>query len=128
MFAVIFEVHPRPGHWDDYLAHAGILRPEVQAIDGFISNTANYVPTKEPFLTATEQVSGQPVMSAAFYQFNPYIDEADYDAALYSAFVNAGFPSTIGFLIDTSRNGWGGTGRPTGPSTSTDARMVFTSS
>ena len=38
MFAVIFEVHPRPGHWDDYLNHAGILRPEVQAIDGFISN------------------------------------------------------------------------------------------
>jgi heme-degrading monooxygenase HmoA len=38
MFAVIFEVHPRQGHWDDYLNHAGILRPEVQAIDGFISN------------------------------------------------------------------------------------------
>ena len=38
MFAVIFEVHPRQGHWDDYLNHAGILRPEVEAIDGFISN------------------------------------------------------------------------------------------
>ena len=91
----------------------------VNSIDGFISNTANYVPTKEPFLTATEQVSGQEVMSATFYQYNPYIDEADYDAALYTAFVGAGFPSTIGFLIDTSRNGWGGAARPTGPSTST---------
>lgn len=38
MFAVIFEVCPRPGHWDDYLAHAAILRPEVMKIDGFIAN------------------------------------------------------------------------------------------
>jgi len=90
----------------------------VKSIDGFISNTANYIPTKEPFLTAMEQVAGQQVMAAPFYQFNPYIDEADYDAALYSAFVSAGFPSTIGFLIDTSRNGWGGANRPAGPSAS----------
>ena len=91
----------------------------VNSIDGFISNTANYVPTKEPFLTATGQVSGQSVISDSFYQYNPYIDESDYDAALYTAFVNAGFPSTIGFLIDTSRNGWGGAARPAAPSTST---------
>jgi len=90
----------------------------LESIDGFISNTANYVPTKEPFLTANQQVAGQQVIASAFYQYNPYIDEADYDAALYSAFVSAGFPSTIGFLIDTSRNGWGGPARPTGPSTS----------
>jgi heme-degrading monooxygenase HmoA len=38
MFAVIFEVNPRPGHMDDYLADAALMRPEVQAIDGFISN------------------------------------------------------------------------------------------
>ena len=91
----------------------------VNSIDGFISNTANYIPTKEPFLTATEQVGGQEVMAAAFYQYNPYIDESDYDAALYSAFVGAGFPTSIGFLIDTSRNGWGGPARPAGPGTST---------
>jgi cellulose 1,4-beta-cellobiosidase len=92
----------------------------LNSIDGFISNTANYIPTKEPFLTATQQVNGQQVMSAAFYQYNPYIDEADYDSALYSAFVGAGFPTKIGFLIDTSRNGWGGPARPQGPSPSTD--------
>ena len=105
---------------NEYLALVQGTPDGVHSIDGFISNTANYVPTQEPFLTATEEVSGQQVMSAAFYQYNPYIDEADYDAALYSAFVNAGFPATIGFLIDTSRNGWGGTARPTGPSSSTD--------
>jgi heme-degrading monooxygenase HmoA len=38
MFAVIFEVNPRPEAWDDYLSNAAILRPELLAIDGFIAN------------------------------------------------------------------------------------------
>ncbi|WP_428535409.1 antibiotic biosynthesis monooxygenase family protein [Rhodopila sp.] len=38
MFAVVFEVKPRPEAWDDYLGHAGALRPELVAIDGFIVN------------------------------------------------------------------------------------------
>lgn len=38
MFAVIFEVNPRPEAWDEYLAHAAILRPELLAIEGFIAN------------------------------------------------------------------------------------------
>jgi len=38
MFAVIFEVNPRPERREDYLAHAALLRPELQAIDGFIAN------------------------------------------------------------------------------------------
>jgi heme-degrading monooxygenase HmoA len=38
MFAVIFEVNPRPEAWDEYLGHAALLRPELVAIDGFISN------------------------------------------------------------------------------------------
>ncbi len=38
MFAVIFEVTPRPGRWEAYLAHAASLRPELVAIDGFIDN------------------------------------------------------------------------------------------
>jgi heme-degrading monooxygenase HmoA len=38
MFAVIFEVEPKPEHWDDYLALAGTLRPELEKIDGFIAN------------------------------------------------------------------------------------------
>src|SRR6185437_13434560 len=70
--------------------------------------------------TATQSINGQPVDSANFYQFNPYIDELTYDQAMYTNLVSAGFPSTIGMLIDTSRDGWGGPNRPTGPSTSTD--------
>jgi heme-degrading monooxygenase HmoA len=37
MYAVIFEVEPRPGRERDYLEIAAALRPEVEAIDGFIS-------------------------------------------------------------------------------------------
>lgn len=38
MFSVIFEVHPRPERWDDYLGHAKMLRPELEGIDGFVDN------------------------------------------------------------------------------------------
>jgi heme-degrading monooxygenase HmoA len=38
MFAVIFEVNPRPEAWDAYLGHAAALRPELVAIEGFIAN------------------------------------------------------------------------------------------
>ena len=38
MFAVIFEVTPRPERWDQYLKIAGVLRPEIERIDGFIDN------------------------------------------------------------------------------------------
>jgi cellulose 1,4-beta-cellobiosidase len=92
----------------------------VNSVDGFISNTANYTPTTEPYMTANETVGGNPVRSATFYQWNTYIDELTYDTDMRAAFISAGFPSTIGMLIDTSRNGWGGSGRPTGASTSTD--------
>ena len=38
MFAVIFEVQPKTDRWNDYLALAGSLRPELEKIDGFIEN------------------------------------------------------------------------------------------
>jgi heme-degrading monooxygenase HmoA len=38
MFAVIFEVHPKPERFEDYLAIATLLRPELEKIDGFIDN------------------------------------------------------------------------------------------
>lgn len=37
MYAVIFEVQPKPEHFDDYLSIAGELRSELEKIDGFIS-------------------------------------------------------------------------------------------
>ena len=85
----------------------------VSSVDGFISNTANTVPTSEPFMTATESVDGNPVDSTQFYSFDPYIDELTYDEAMYTNLVAAGFSANVGMLIDTSRNGWGGPLRPT---------------
>jgi cellulose 1,4-beta-cellobiosidase len=86
----------------------------VSSVDGFISDTANTTPTDEPFLpNSTLQVGGQPLDSANFYQYNPYFDEHTYDEAMHAALVTAGFPSSVGMLIDTSRNGWGGSTRPT---------------
>lgn len=90
------------------------------AIDGFVTNTANDTSLKEPFMTATQQVGGQQVMSATFFQFDPDIDEASFTADLYNRFTSAGWPTSIGFLTDTSRNGWGSAARPTGPSPSPD--------
>jgi heme-degrading monooxygenase HmoA len=38
VFAVIFEVQPKPERFDDYLALAKQLKPKLEAIDGFIDN------------------------------------------------------------------------------------------
>jgi cellulose 1,4-beta-cellobiosidase len=84
------------------------------SMDGFISDTANYTPVQEPFLTNPNlSVGGQQLDSANFYQFNPTFDELTYDTQMYNTLVSSGFPSSKKFLIDTSRNGWGGPNRPT---------------
>src|SRR6266536_5587812 len=38
MFAVIFEVQPKPERWNAYLDTARMLRPELERIEGFIDN------------------------------------------------------------------------------------------
>ncbi len=38
MFSVIFEVQPKTEHWDAYLGHARMLRPELEQVDGFVDN------------------------------------------------------------------------------------------
>jgi heme-degrading monooxygenase HmoA len=38
MFAVLFEVHPHTERWDEYLGLAKMLRPDLEAIDGFVDN------------------------------------------------------------------------------------------
>jgi cellulose 1,4-beta-cellobiosidase len=108
--------------WPSNMAPAGTLYANVvkattagfASIDGFISDTANTIPVQEPFLTnPTLSIGGNPVDSAQYYSYDPYFDEYDYDNAMYSTFVSDGFPSSIGMLIDTSRDGWGGPLRPT---------------
>jgi cellulose 1,4-beta-cellobiosidase len=89
-------------------------------IDGFVANTANTLPLREPFMTATQTVGGQQVMSNKFYEYNPMIDEVSFVADMWTRFTGAGFPTSLGMMMDTSRNGWGGPNRPTAASTSTD--------
>ena len=38
MFAVIFEVVPKPERKDEYLDLGKLLRPEIEKIDGFMDN------------------------------------------------------------------------------------------
>ncbi|WP_454044311.1 glycoside hydrolase family 6 protein [Cellulosimicrobium sp. Marseille-Q8652] len=89
------------------------------SVTGFVTNTANSTPLHEPFLEDV-QIGSTPVRSATFYEWNADFDEADWTAHLYDLLVAEGFPSSIGMLVDTSRNGWGGEDRPTAVSTSTN--------
>jgi len=91
----------------------------VASIDGFITDTANTTPLQEQFITGSTTVNGTQVISGTFYQYNPDVDEQSFTADMYSRLVSAGFPSSIGMIVDTSRNGWGGPNRPTAASTST---------
>ncbi|HEV2638023.1 MAG TPA: glycoside hydrolase family 6 protein [Actinocrinis sp.] len=120
--------------WPSNMSPAGTLYANVvkattagfASIDGFISDTANTIPVQEPFLTNPQlSVGGNPVDSAQFYSYDPYFDEYDYDNAMYNTFVSDGFPSTIGMLIDTSRDGWGGPNRPTALNTTPTTPQAY---
>ncbi|MFI6484806.1 glycoside hydrolase family 6 protein [Nonomuraea sp. NPDC050663] len=87
-------------------------------VHGFITNTANYSALREPHFTINTQVNGQSVRASKWLDWNWYVDELSFAQAFRTRLISEGFPSTIGMLIDTSRNGWGGTARPTAPSTS----------
>lgn len=50
MFAVIFEVHPKPDQWYTYLGTAKMLRPELEQIDGFIDNVRYKSLTRDGWL------------------------------------------------------------------------------
>ena len=52
MFAVLFEVQPKPGQTDSYLGYARMLRPEVEKIDGFIDNVRYRSLTRDGWLLA----------------------------------------------------------------------------
>ncbi|MFJ6648857.1 glycoside hydrolase family 6 protein [Streptomyces sp. NPDC091290] len=92
----------------------------LSSVDGLITNVANYTPLEEPFLTNPDKtVGGNPVKSGKYYEWNPNFDEVDFTRNVHRALVSAGWPASTGLVIDTSRNGWGGTARPTAESTST---------
>jgi cellulose 1,4-beta-cellobiosidase len=99
------------------------------SIDGFIDDTANYTPVKEPFIDASQTFNGTQVISATFYSFNHTVDEAGYATELQTLFRANGWPVTsTNFITDTSRNGWGGPNRPQAASSSTDVNTFVNAS
>ncbi|MGW0822593.1 glycoside hydrolase family 6 protein [Streptomyces sp. NPDC002845] len=113
--------------WDDNFAPSAQLFHEaanaegatVDDVHGFITNTANYSALKEDHFTINDNVGGTSVRESAWVDWNRYVDELSFAQAFRNELVSAGFNSNIGMLIDTSRNGWGGTARPTGPGATT---------
>ncbi|MBZ6226174.1 glycoside hydrolase family 6 protein [Streptomyces olivaceus] len=117
--------------WDDnFGASADVIREAASAegatvadVHGFITNTANYSALKEEHFGIDDSVNGTSVRQSKWVDWNRYVDEQSFAQAFRNELVSKGFESGIGMLIDTSRNGWGGTARPAGPGpqTSVDA-------
>ncbi|MBQ1020327.1 glycoside hydrolase family 6 protein [Micromonospora sp. D93] len=91
----------------------------VNNVHGFIVNTANYSALREPYFKVTDNVNGTSVRQSKWVDWNFYVDELSFAQAFRTKLVSVGFNSNIGMLIDTSRNGWGGSARPTGPGATT---------
>ncbi|MES5824553.1 glycoside hydrolase family 6 protein [Streptomyces sp. RG80] len=101
----------------------------LSSVDGLITNVANATPLEEPFLTNPDKsVGGNPVKSGKYYEWNPNFDESDFTKNVHRALVSAGWPASTGMVVDTSRNGWGGSARPTAESTSTTLDTYVTES
>lgn len=99
---------------------ASRLRQYVDNAHGFIVNTANYSALREPYFQITDMVNGQTIRQSTRVDWNQYVDELSFAQAFRDELVTKGFDSGVGMLIDTSRNGWGGSARPTGPGPMTD--------
>ncbi|CAL9378941.1 hypothetical protein SUDANB145_01027 [Streptomyces sp. enrichment culture] len=114
--------------WDDnFGASADLFKvaattegATVNDVHGFIVNTANYSALKEENFTIDDTVNGTSVRQSKWVDWNRYTDELSYAQAMRQKLVSIGFDSNLGMLIDTSRNGWGGSARPTGPGAMTD--------
>ncbi|GAA1692720.1 hypothetical protein GCM10009830_45650 [Glycomyces endophyticus] len=92
-------------------------------VHGFITNTANYSVLEEPHWEVDQVVGGTPLNQnpdVTWVDWNDFNGEIDFSTAFRDELVANGFDESIGMLIDTSRNGWGGPDRPAGPSSSTD--------
>ncbi|MEU0247915.1 glycoside hydrolase family 6 protein [Streptomyces sp. NPDC006235] len=113
--------------WDDNFAPSATLFKEaataegatVNDVHGFITNTANYSALKEDHFSISDNVAGKSVRESKWVDWNRYVDELSFAQAFRNQLVSVGFNSGIGMLIDTSRNGWGGANRPTGPGAQT---------
>lgn len=95
----------------------------MASVDGFVTNTANYSALTEPYFSVTEQTR-----QSDWVDWNRYVGELPFTQDFRQELVSQGFASNIGMLIDTSRNGWGGSARPSGPSSATDVNTFVNES
>lgn len=118
--------------WDNNRARAvsafktwigGIRNGDLSVIRGFVTNVANYTPLDEPFFNGTADVVN-PGNTTGFYEWNYMVDELSYVDKLRAELVAAGFPSSLGFIVDTGRNGWGSALRPTAAASDVDAMRI----
>jgi len=112
----------------DLMYQTAVASGSVNNVTGFITDTANYSALTEPFFTINSTVNGTSVRQSKWVDWNDYVDELTFAQAFRNQLVSDGFPSSIGMLIDTSRNGWGGSARPTKASTSTDVNTFVNES
>jgi cellulose 1,4-beta-cellobiosidase len=112
----------------DIMLQAAQASGNVRNVHGFITNTANYSALRETFFTVSSTVNGQSVRQSKWVDWNQYVDELSFAQAFRNRLVSIGFDAGIGMLIDTSRNGWGGSARPTAASTSTDVNTFVNQS
>jgi cellulose 1,4-beta-cellobiosidase len=111
--------------WDSNFGPAADLLASTAAgatggydtVDGFIVNTANYSALTEPYFNINSTFNGTSVRQSKWVDWNQYVDELSFAQAFRSRLAGS-FGNDIGMLIDTSRNGWGGSARPTGAPTS----------
>lgn len=114
--------------WDSNFSPVALLLKDaatasgstVADVHGFIVNTANYSALREPYFQITDTVNGQTIRQSTWVDWNQYVDELTFAQAFRDELVGQGFDSEVGMLIDTSRNGWGGSARPAGPGPMTD--------
>ncbi|SFD40784.1 glycoside hydrolase family 6 protein [Streptomyces aidingensis] len=108
--------------WDDNfhpfadLLHtaATIDGTTVDDVHGIVVNAAGYGATHEPYFGIGDFVHGVSVRQSRWVDWNSYADELSYGQALRQELIGKGFGPDLGLVIDTSRNGWGGPGRPAG--------------
>lgn len=87
-------------------------------VRGFASNTSGYTPTEEPAISSDE---ADRMELQDFYEWNKAVDEMSYIDS-FNERVRSQQPGfNPGFIIDTARNGWGFSGRPTPGSTTKGA-------
>ncbi len=111
---------------DDFLSAVDVLHAAAtaagsttDAVHGFVANVEDYSVLEEPYFDVDDVIMGAPVLQSRWVDWNRHIDELPFAEAFRTELVAAGFDENVGTLIDTSRNGWGGPNRPTGPGSST---------